>query len=276
MIKLLRIEGRKVLSYRIFWILTGLYFFFLAAGIILAEVILNNMILDMNRKLPIPMPKITMYFFPDVWQNITFFASIRYVLIFPAIVIIILITNEFTFKTIRQNIVTGLSKTDFLKSKLLLILVMSLVITFFVAAGAFILGMLHSDDLAMEQMWTKFSFVPGFFIQVSCFMIFAFFLGFLLRNTGLSIAIFVLYTLIVEPIISGISKIPNLKIEWLSGYLPVNSVTNVVEYPYIPAMKTIMGLNIQDYLTVGTAVVPLIYAAIMIGLVALVLEKKDL
>ncbi len=276
MIKLLRIEARKVLSYKIFWILTGLYFLFLAGGIVLAEVIINNMVNGMNKNLPIPLPHITMYFFPDIWQNLTFFASLRYVLIFPAIVIIILITNEFTFKTIRQNVVTGMSKQEFLISKLQLIFVLSFVIALFVMVGIFILGLLHSDAAGMELMWKKFSFIPGFFIQVFSFLIFAFFLGFLLRNTGLSIAIFVLYTLIVEPILSGVTKIPSLKMENVSHYLPVNSVMNVVEYPYIPVLKTIMGLKIQDSVSLLDCGVPLLYSVVMIAIVFLVMQKKDL
>ena len=107
MIKLFKIEFGKILAYKVFWIVIGLYFLFLILGIIMAQYILNHMVNDLNKHSPIPFPHVTLYFFPEVWQNVTFFASIRYVLIFPAIIIMILITNEFTNKTIRQNIVTG-------------------------------------------------------------------------------------------------------------------------------------------------------------------------
>src|ERR1039457_527008 len=116
MIKLLTIELKKIVHYKVFWILAGLYFFFLAAGILMAEFTLNNWIDKFNQHTPIPIPHITLYFFPDIWQNIFFFASVRYILIFPAIIIIILITNEFTYKTIRQNIVNGDRKSTRLNS----------------------------------------------------------------------------------------------------------------------------------------------------------------
>ncbi len=118
------------MTYKVFWILMGLYFLFLVLGILMAGFTINNGIDNINKHSPIPFPHITIYFFPDIWQNITFFASIRFILILPAIVIIILITNEFTNKTIRQNIVNGMSRQEFLLSKLQLIFLNSLLITF--------------------------------------------------------------------------------------------------------------------------------------------------
>jgi len=75
--KLLKIEFRKILTYKVFWILTGLYFLFLGLGIFMAEFILNDWVNNFNKRFPIPMPHVTLYFFPDVWQNLTFFARLH-------------------------------------------------------------------------------------------------------------------------------------------------------------------------------------------------------
>ena len=276
MLKLLRIELKKILPYKVFWILLGLYFLFLALGILLSGFIINSWVDQMNNRIPLVIPHITIYFFPDIWQNLTFFASIRYVLIFPAIIILILITNEFTNKTIRQNVVNGMSRQEFLFSKLQIILLMAVVITLLLTAGIFILGSLHSNAAAMHLMWKKFSFIPGFFIQVFTFMIFAFFTGFLLRNTGLAIALFTLYSLIIEPVLYYFLKIPKFHLPNISQYLPVNSVIRIVEYPNIPVLKQMMGLNIQESLSTVDCAVPLLYSAVMIGIVYWVMMKKDL
>jgi ABC-2 type transport system permease protein len=274
--KLVKIELKKILTYKVFWILMGLYFLFLVLGILLAGFTINSWLDEVNKHMPIPIPHVHLYFFPDIWQNITFFASIRYVLIFPAIVVIILITNEFTNKTIRQNIVNGMSRNEFLFSKLQLIFLISLIVTFILIIGALILGMMNSDAQGMAMIFKKISYAGGFFIQLFSFLIFAFFLGFLLRNTGLSIAIFTLYALIIEPVIYFILKIPKLQPNNISQFLPVNSVIRVVEYPYFPMLKKMMGLNIQEQLSLLDCAVPLIYSAVMIGIVYLVLAKKDL
>jgi len=276
MIKLLKIEFRKILTYRVFWILTGLYFLFLGLGIFMAEFILNNWVNDFNKRFPIPMPHVTLYFFPDIWQNLTFFASIRYVLIFPALVVIILITNEFTNKTIRQNVVNGLSKQEFLFSKLQFIFLFSLLVTVILGIVIFFLGLSHSDAQQFGMMSRKLIFLPGFFIQILTYLIFAFFFGFLLKHTGLAIALFTLYSLIIEPVVYYILKIPFFQPNNISPYLPVNSVLRIVEYPSIPILQKFMGITLQNSVSFLNCGVALIYSAVMIAIVFWLIIKKDL
>jgi ABC-2 type transport system permease protein len=276
MIKLLKIEFRKILTYRVFWILTGLYFLFLGLGIFMAEFILNNWVNDFNKRFPIPMPHVTLYFFPDIWQNLTFFASIRYILIFPALVVIILITNEFTNKTIRQNVVNGLSKQEFLFSKLQFILLLSAVVTIVLGIVIFFLGLSHSDAQQFSMMGRKLIFLPGFFIQILTYLTFAFFFGFLLKHTGLAIALFTLYSLIIEPVVYYILKIPFLQPNNISPYLPVNSVLRIVEYPSIPILQKFMGITLQNSVSLLNCGIALLYSAVMIGIVFWLIVKKDL
>jgi len=276
MIDLLKIEFKKIATYKVFWILTGLYFLFLGLGIFMAEFILNDWVNNFNKRFPVPMPHVTLYFFPDIWQNLTFFASIRYVLIFPALVIIILITNEFTYKTIRQNIANGMSKKDFLLSKLQIIFLLSVIITLILGLVILFLGISHSDGQQMTLIMQKFWFLPGFFIQVLSYLIFAFFFGFLLRHTGLAIALFTLYTLIIEPVIYYVLKIPALQPNNISPYLPVNSVLKIVEYPAIPFLQKFMGITLQNNVTILSCGISILYASIMVGVVFWVMAKKDL
>jgi len=276
MIKLLRIEIKKILTYKIFWILFGLYFFFLACGILMAEFMINNIVDDMNRHLPIPFPHVAIYYFPDVWQNLTFFASIRFVLIFPAMIIMILITNEYTFKTIRQNIINGMSKAEFLASKLQIIFIMALFTTLVLAIGALIIGISHSGFDNMAILSKGIPFIVGFFISILTFLIYAFFLAFMLRNTGLSIAVFTLYSLIIEPILFTFLKSPYIFKNKIFEYLPVNAAISITEYPAIPVLKKVMGLELQPNVTLTSCLIPILNSAILIGIVYWVTTKKDL
>jgi ABC-2 type transport system permease protein len=276
MINLLKIEFRKILTYKVFWILTGLYFLFLGLGIFMAEFILNDWVNNFNTRFPIPMPHVTLYFFPDIWQNLTFFASIRYVLIFPALVVIILITNEFTNKTIRQNIVNGLSKQDFLASKLQFILFFSIVVTVILGLVIFFIGLSHSDSQQMGMMGRKLIFIPGFFIQILSFLVFAYFFGFMLKHTGLAIALFILYALIIEPVIYYVLKIPFFQPNNISPWLPLNSVLRIVEYPSVPILQKFMGITLQSSVSMLHCGIALLYSAIMIGIVFWIILKKDL
>ncbi|MEI6883325.1 MAG: ABC transporter permease [Bacteroidota bacterium] len=276
MIKLLRIEFKKIRTYKAFWILTGLYFVFLAAGILLAEFMINHMVNNVNQRMPIPFPHVAIYYFPDVWQNVTFFASIRYVLIFPAIIMIILITNEFTYKTIRQSIINGMSKYEFLVSKLLIILLMAVIITVILAVGTFFIGLSHSGFSDVNFFSKGLPFLSGFFISLICYMVYAFFCGFIMRNTGLAIAIFTLYSLIIEPVIYFFFRAPFMFENKIYTYLPVNAVIRLTEYPAIPMLKKMMGIELQSNVSLTACLIPIGYAAIMIGIVFWVMKRKDL
>ena len=274
--KLLSIELKKILPYKTFWIIIGLYFLFLALGIIMAEYIVNAMVDDINKRLPIPLPHAVLFYFPDIWQNLTFFASIRFVLIFPAIVVIILITNEFTNKTVRQNIVNGMSRSEFIFSKLQVVFMLALIITVILMLVMLTLGLIHSDSQSLSLMFNGFSFVIGFFIQMLTYLCFAFFIAFILRNTGLAIALFTLYTIIIEPVIYFLLRAPFIWENTVYTYLPVNSVIRIVEYPSIPALKKLMNFQLQDQVTLLSCSVPMIYAVVMIGIVYWTFNKRDL
>jgi ABC-2 type transport system permease protein len=276
MIKLLKIEFKKILTYKIFWILAGLYFLFLALGLLMAEFMINKQIDSINSRMPIPFPHITIYFFPWIWQNMTFFATIRYVLIFPAIIIIILITNEFTFKTIRQNVINGMSKAEFITSKLLLISLISVIMTVLLTIGTLIIGLAHTSGITAGLVFERSSFIIGFFVTMLTVQVYALFFGFLLRNTGLSIALFTLYAFIVEPILYYFLKSPIVFENKISPYLPLNAVLRVTEYPSVQVLKTFMGITLQDSVSFTACLIPLGYAALMVGIVYWVLVKKDL
>lgn len=276
MIRLFRIEFKKILTYKIFWVLIGLYIVSLAFGLLMAEFMINKMIDDTNKHLPIPLPHVAIYFFPWIWQNIAFFATLRYVLVFPAIIVIILITNEYTYKTIRQDVINGMSKAEVLVSKLLIILLISLVMTVLIFIVTLILGFSNTSDPDLAMITGRLSFLPGFFITLLTFQIFAFFFAFLLRNTGLSIAIFTLYTLIIEPILYYFLKSPLVPQNKISTYLPVNSFLRITEYPSIPVLHQVMGLNLQDSVGTGVVAIALLYATVMIGIVWWIVWKRDL
>jgi ABC-type transport system involved in multi-copper enzyme maturation permease subunit len=242
----------------------------------MAEFMINKQIDSINSRMPIPLPHVSIYFFPWIWQNIAFFATIRYVLIFPAIVIIILITNEFTFKTIRQNIINGMSKAEFISSKLLLILLISVIMTVLLTIGTLIIGISNTSELTMALILEKSSFMLGYFITMITVQVFALFFGFMLRNTGLSIALFTLYVFIAEPILYYFLKSPIVFENNISPYLPVNSVLRITEYPNIQVLKNLMGLTLQDGISFTVCCIPLGYSALMIGIVYWVLVKKDL
>ncbi|MFK5098226.1 hypothetical protein, partial [Klebsiella pneumoniae] len=65
------------------------------------------------------------FVFPEVWQTVAYFSS--FFVLLPSILVIMLVTNEYTYKTHRQNIIDGWSRNEFLLSKLIDVAIISLV-----------------------------------------------------------------------------------------------------------------------------------------------------
>jgi len=105
MIRLLKIDFRKLKSYRTFWVLNTMYYFLIASiPISIYEFLkwLKGKGVDFDEFDPTRIP---ISHFPDVWQNLTYiYVFLKF---FLAIIVIISITNEYTYKTIRQNIIDG-------------------------------------------------------------------------------------------------------------------------------------------------------------------------
>ena len=59
-------------------------------------------------------------------------------------------------------------------------------------------------------------------------------------------------------------------------YLPVNSVIRIAEYPAIPKLMGVLNFQIQSTVSLGSVLIPIGYAVVLLGIVYLVVTKKDL
>lgn len=135
--------------------------------------------------------------FPEAWRTVAYFSSL-FVFI-PAIVVIMLVTNEFTYKTNRQNIIDGWSRKDFMMAKLMDVLILSAIVTGIYTLVALVMGSINSPaDQAGK--WDLVYYVGLFALQTFSQLSLAFMVGLLVRKSFIAIAIFAFYFIIVEPI----------------------------------------------------------------------------
>ena len=119
MLRIIQLEFLKLRHYKPFWIILGLFTLcYFLVGIFVKKVIDWMMAegafdgdLDIFKKVGIPI-----FDFVDIWQNMGYLTFIfKWVLAF---VVIISVCMEFANKTIRQNIIDGLSRREYLYSKI--------------------------------------------------------------------------------------------------------------------------------------------------------------
>ena len=200
MIRLLRIEINKLRTFRAFWILMIMYVLGLSLTLILFETILNGFF-----KQALPQEALMaglewdINSFPTIWQFETFFGGFFHYIL--SVIIIILICNEFNYKTIRQNIISGMSREEFLFGKLLLIGALAFAATLLVFLICLGMGFLNSEAYEIGRIFFGMSFIPAFFVQAVGYMMLAFVIGMLVRRTGIAIGITLLYQVFVEKVI---------------------------------------------------------------------------
>ena len=140
---------------------------------------------------------------PEAWRSVAYFSSL-FVFI-PAIVVIMLITNEYTYKTNRQNIIDGWSRRNFMMGKLIDVLLMSILVTLLYTLVAVVMGLTNTTDAAAAK-WKLAYYIGLFALQSFSQLSLAFLVGFLVRKSFIALAIFSFYFIVLEPIAKNVLK----------------------------------------------------------------------
>jgi ABC-2 type transport system permease protein len=163
--------------------------------------------------------------FPEAWHTVAFFSSI-FVFI-PGVVVIMLITNEYTFRTHRQNIIDGWSRNQFITSKLLDVLIITVFVTLVYATVALVTG-INNQERLFRDTWTQVYYVGLFALQTFAQLSLAFLVGFLVRKAFLALGFFLFYSVILENILVQYllyKKIP------VAEYFPLEISDRIIPRP---------------------------------------------
>lgn len=262
--RLLAIEYRKNISYLTFWIILGLHYFFLVSFISNINNFTGSMNISTDQYSDINLSLVPLFRFPDIWQNISYLAGFFKIL--PGIFIVISVTNEFQFNTIRLNLTSGLSRLEWLISKVLLILIISTVSLVILLGTGLALGFSHGGSLPAAQVLTGMDFLVGYFIEIFFYMILAMFVSILLKRTGISILFLLIYPLLIEPLIRWQTP------DSVDRFFPVKAMDQINVFPF----PKYFGYTVQDHIPLDSTVITVCWIVILISLSYIILERKDL
>ena len=172
--------------------------------------------------------------FPYIWHLSTYMVS--FLKIFIAIVIVSLTANEYSNRTLKQNLIDGLSKKELILSKLYLAITLALLTTMIVFIASLILGLFHSDYLKLGIVFSKMEYLPAFFISHLMFFCFCLFAGVLVKRSAFALGLIGVWW-ILELVIRGISSFLDFKYEldtWnvLQHILPLESASLLIKEPF--------------------------------------------
>lgn len=237
-IRLLKIEWLKLKNYRTFWIiLSMLAVCIVGINYIYFQIVTGNTQTATVTNMVLGSP----FRFPDVWHTVTQVAS--YMLFIPSLIVVITTTNEFNFKTHRQNVIDGLSRSEFILSKILLTIALSIVCLLIVFLTALLFGL--SNEFSYFSMLHS-EYLVYYFLQCLSYMSFALLLSLLLKRSGLAIALFFVYIFMIENIVVAlINRAVTGNVLEGPGYyflldsadklIPIKNLEKLVTHSYLPS-----------------------------------------
>ena len=224
--------------------------------------------------------------FPYIWHFNTYIAAI--LKFFLLLVIVSMMSNEYGYKTLKQNLIDGLSKKEFILSKFYTVIAFSLISTVFVFIVSIILGAIYSDYNEISIIFTDTSYLFAFFIKLVGFFSMGLFFGILIKKSAFAVgAIFV--WLIGESIFKGYlfwnfkgAENTTESVNSIMQFLPLEALSNLIKEPFsrLGAVKNLansIGKTFEKATIDFSAIlIVCIWTTIFIYLSYELLKKRDL
>ncbi|RKR12293.1 ABC-type transport system involved in multi-copper enzyme maturation permease subunit [Maribacter vaceletii] len=277
MIRLLQIEFIKLWNNRASKVLILSYFFLLTSIALIAAIKFDIGPIKFH------LADIGIFNFPYIWHFNTFITG--FFKLFLAIVIVSMMANEFSNKTIKQNLIDGLSKKEFVLSKFLTVLSFAIISTIFVFSVSLILGLAYSNYNEFSIIFSDLIFVLAFFVKLVGFFSFCLFLGILIKRSAFALGFLILWQ-IIEGIFRGLIRWKLFDAETteiVMGFFPLQSMFNLIKEPFtrLDAVQTVAN-QVGEKLTVNyhthwyEILIVLAWTAIFIYSSYILLKKRDL
>ena len=274
MIRVLKLEWLKIRNYRVFWILTIMYLLALviiaSGGMFLLEW-LKSEGADFQGINPTIVP---IYDFPDIWQNTAYLAT--FVKVFLAFIVIISVNNDVTYNTMRQNVIDGISKKEYIFSKLSFIVAMAAISTLFLFILGFINGSIYSHVWGASFIFDEMEFLAVFFYEVIIYCTLAFLLSLIIKKAGFVIVALFLFTFMFEPIITTIMINAPVFAEGMAPeiaqFFPIKSINNLISVPF----GRYVFMEIEDNISIKALSIATGWFAFYLSSIFYILNKRDL
>ena len=221
--------------------------------------------------------------FPYIWHFNTFVTAIFK--LFLAIVIVSMMANEYSNKTIKQNLIDGLSKKEFIWSKFLTVVSFSAISTVFVFIVSMILGLIYSDYNELSIIFSDLEFLLAFFVKLVGFFSFCLFLGIFVKRSAFALGFLILWQ-VFEGFVRGMLRwkvFDGETTDAVMGFFPLNAMFNLIDEPFtrLSAVQNVASqigeeFRLDYYVHWYEILIVLGWTAIFIYLSYALLKKRDL
>lgn len=168
--------------------------------------------------------------FPLIWHLGTYISLyLKYILV---IVVISSVTGEYSNLTLKQNLIDGLSKKEFLFSKVSMTIVLALISLLVSFLTFFYIGWKNSAELEWALVFSELDYFLGYFVRLLGFLMFGVFTAVLLRRSALALGFMAIWWIVEGILRILLSRSFGTTGDTIASILPLQSMGNVVSQPF--------------------------------------------
>lgn len=170
--------------------------------------------------------------FPYIWHFNAYIGA--WFKIFLAVVIVSMTANEYSNKTIKQNLIDGLSKREFLHSKWMMIIAFASISTLFIFVVSLILGRMYSNYTELSIIFSDLEYLLAYFLKLVAFFALCLFLGTAIKRSAFALGFLGVWQMF-EGICYGLLKWKSptwIDAEQLFKLFPLNAMSNLIHEPF--------------------------------------------
>ncbi len=239
MFRLLAIEFHKIRFNKASRVLSIIYF-----GLLTCIALIAAIKFDIG-PIKFHLAEMGIFNFPYIWHFNTYMAAI--LKFFLLLVIVSMMSNEYSYKTLKQNLIDGLSKKEFILSKFYTVVAFAAISTVFVFVVSLVLGLMYSDYNEIAIILSDLEYLLAFFIKLVGFFSFGLFLGIVVKRSAFAVGAMLVW-LIGESMFKGylfyvLRNADNTseQVNNIMQFLPLEAMANLIKEPFsrLGAVKSI-------------------------------------
>ena len=223
---LLRLEWLKLKDYTPFKVIGVLYLVLLPLLLLTGKAILPEGEAAQNA----PFSTASIYQFPDVWGWLGYEGNWLVFFLFGFLAVL-MVTNEFAHKTLRQNIITGIGRGELFWSKAFFLLAAALAATFWYFCCGTLIGWLYTDTFYWSVYTKRLDMVPRYFLMCIGYMRIGLLIGTYVRRTGIALFLYLCYGMFIEQILRYMIH-GQIAMHRSLHFYPVNLLEDLTPLPF--------------------------------------------
>ncbi len=276
MLRLINIEFHKLKHNRASRILTLIYF-----GLLTSIALVAAIKFDIG-KINFHLAEQGIFNFPYIWHFNTFITA--FLKFFLLLVIVSMMANEYSYKTLKQNLIDGLSKKEFILSKFYTVIVFAFTSTIFVFIVSLILGLIYSDFNELSIIFSGLEYLLAYFVKLVGFFSMGLFFGILIKRSAFAVAAIIVYFFAeLFSYFYVLNKFSEVYANDIFQFFPLKSMWDLIKEPFtrLGAVKSVVkqigeDISIDHSVHATGIIIVLVWTFLFIFLSYRLLKKRDL